>query len=54
MAVAGREAGEWQDVIILAYDADGDLVIRSSHMSRKDALWLLMDAQDWARGRFDE
>ncbi len=29
-----------QDVLIVGYDADGDLLVRSSRMDRKDALWL--------------
>jgi hypothetical protein len=29
------------EVLIIGHDADGDLIIRSSHLSRKDALWLL-------------
>lgn len=47
-----RESGAdgWQDVMVLAYDEEEKLVVRSSHMSRKDALWLLMAAVDHARG----
>ncbi len=29
-----------QDVIIVGYDGDGHLLVRSSNMSRADALWL--------------
>lgn len=29
-----------QDVLIVGYDGDGDLLVRSSRMDRKDALWL--------------
>jgi hypothetical protein len=29
-----------QDVLIVGYDGDGYLMIRSSRMDRKDALWL--------------
>lgn len=36
-----------QDVLIIGYDADGDLVIRSSRMDRKDALWMVEKARDW-------
>ena len=43
-------AGGWRDVMVLAYDAEDKLVVRSSHMSRKDALWMLMAAADHARG----
>ncbi len=30
-----------QDVIIIGYDTDGEFVVRSSAMDRKEALWLL-------------
>lgn len=52
LALSERESTEdgWQGVMVLAYDRDGDLVVRSSHMSRKDALWMLMAAVDHARG----
>lgn len=33
------------DVLVIGYDADGDLLIRSSRMDRKDALWLLKVAE---------
>lgn len=46
-----REQEEYQDVIMVAYDADGELIVRSSKMSREGALWLLMEAVDHARGR---
>jgi hypothetical protein len=29
-----------QDVLIVGYDGDSELMIRSSRMDRKDALWL--------------
>ena len=52
LQLSTRESGAdgWQDVMILAYDAEDKLVVRSSHMSRKDALWMLMAAADHARG----
>ena len=28
------------EVLIVGYDSDGDLVVRSSRMNRQDALWL--------------
>ncbi len=31
---------EPKDVLVVGYDKDGDLVVRSSRMSRQDALWL--------------
>lgn len=44
------EQGDYQDVMVLSYDQDGELVVRSSHMSRKNALWMLMEAVDHTRG----
>lgn len=37
-----------QDVLIVGYDGDGVLLIRSSRMDRKDALWLSELLRDWA------
>ena len=33
--------GNLQDVIIVGYDGDGELLVQSSDMSRADALWLV-------------
>lgn len=38
------------DVLIVGYDTDGDLVIRSSRMGRADALWLAEKMKAWALG----
>lgn len=35
------------DVLIIAYDDAGELVIRSSKMSRMDALWMTEKAKEW-------
>lgn len=40
----------FQDVMVIGYDRDGELVVRSSAMSRKDAAWMLLAALDHARG----
>ena len=45
------EREEYQDVMVLSYNQDNELVVRSSYMSRKDALWILMAAVDHARGK---
>ena len=37
-----------QDVLIVGYDGTGELVVRSSRMDRKDALWLSEMLRDWA------
>lgn len=36
------------DVLVVGYDADGVLAVRSSHMSRAEALFLLEQAKQWA------
>lgn len=33
------------EVLVLGYDHDGKLVVRSSRMSRRDALWLVEQAR---------
>jgi len=42
------EGENLQDVLIAGYDSDGELVIRSSRMDRKDALWLAEKIREWA------
>jgi hypothetical protein len=36
------------DVLVVGYDAEGALFVRSSHMSRAEALFLLEKAKEWA------
>ena len=36
------------DVLVVGYDADGELLVRSSRMDRKDALWLSEALRKWA------
>lgn len=36
------------DVLVIGYDADGVLLVRSSHMTCAEALWLLEKAKRWA------
>lgn len=36
------------DVLVIGYDADGELIIRSSKMSRCDAVFMLEKAKQWA------
>jgi hypothetical protein len=45
-----RARADAQDVLVCGYDVDGDFFTFSSHMSRKDALWLAMMLVDYARG----
>lgn len=51
VGVVSREAPAWKDILVLGYDEDGELVVRSSHLERKEAVWLLLEALDWARGK---
>jgi hypothetical protein len=39
-----------QDVLVVGYDGDGELVIRSSRMDRKDALWISEQLRIYALG----
>jgi hypothetical protein len=39
-ALASAAQLEPQDVLVVGYDKDGDLIIRSSRMSLQDSLWL--------------
>jgi len=38
------------DVLVVGYDEDGDLYVRSSRMDRKDALWMAEMLKRWALG----
>ena len=39
-----------KDVLVVGYDGDGDLIVRSSRMDRKDALWLSEQLRRYAMG----
>ena len=47
-ALESARSLDMADVLVIGYDRDGDLVIRSSRMDRKDALWLCEMARAWA------
>jgi len=47
-ALADAEKG-MQDVLIIAYDADGDLYIRSSKMTCSEAFFMAHKAARWAQ-----
>jgi len=47
-ALVDAENGDIQDVLIIGYDADGDLYIRSSKMTRAEALFMANKAMRWA------
>lgn len=40
-----------QDALIIGYNQDGDLVILSSHMTKAEAAYMLMQALDRAMDR---
>lgn len=50
LSLCARDAANYQEVIVIGSDQDGELLVRSSAMSRKDAVWLLMAGIDHARG----
>jgi hypothetical protein len=51
LSFCAREAGDWTDVIVLAVDQEGELVILASKdISRQYAVWLLLEALDYVRG----
>lgn len=39
-----------QDVLVVGYDGDGALLVRSSRMDKKDALWLSEQLRRYALG----
>jgi len=39
-----------QDVLVVGYDGDGVLLVRSSRMDRKDALWFSEHLRRYALG----
>jgi len=49
MALADACNFDLSDVMVIGYE-DGSLVVRSSHMSRAEAVFLLLQAVDHARG----
>ena len=49
-ALASVAMTELTDVLIVGYDVDGDLYVRSSRMDRKDALWMAEMLKRWALG----
>lgn len=51
LALVSREQGDYESVVVVAGSKAGDVIIRSSNVSRKDALWLAMVAVDNALGR---
>jgi len=52
-ALADAEQG-MQDVLIIAYDEDGDLYIRSSKMTCAEAFFMAHKAMQWAESGGEE
>lgn len=50
-AIASVAMTQLTDVLIVGYDTDGDLFVRSSRMDRKDALWMAEALKLWALGQ---
>lgn len=44
-----RDGVGYEDVMIVGYDKDGELSVRSSHISREWALWLAHELMDYIR-----
>ncbi len=47
-ALASAQQIELTDVLVIGYDIDGDLFVRSSNMTCAEALFLLEKAKIWA------
>lgn len=45
-----RTSSNFQDVLVIGYDDDGELITRSSKLSREQTVFLLLEALDYARG----
>lgn len=42
------ENGRLADVLIIGYDEDGDLFVRSSKMTRAEGLFMVKKAEEWS------
>ena len=40
---------DWQDILAIGYDLEGNFKVRSSQISRETTLWLAHCLIDWAR-----
>lgn len=49
-AMEFADEDDLQDVLVVGYDSEGCLVVRSSRMDRKDALWMAEALRKWALG----
>ena len=46
-----KEAESYDSLVIIGFKKDDQFFTRSSHMTRKDALWLMHIAIDWIMGK---
>jgi len=46
-ALASALTADLTDVIVLGYDQDGDLFVRSSKMTRAEGLFMVKKAEQW-------
>ncbi len=46
-----RNADDYQDVIVVGLDPEGRVILRSSHIARELATFVLLEAVDKARGK---
>ena len=46
-ALESAKSNNLSDVLIIGYDADGDLFVRSSRLTRAEALFLLEKGRDY-------
>lgn len=45
---------EPREVVVIGYDANGTLFVRSSKMSRRDALWIAEVFKQYALGEYEQ
>lgn len=50
LAAVTKEQKDFSQVLIIAIDADEEIIVRSSHMTRQDALWLVESGRLHALG----
>lgn len=44
-----RNKDEYKDILAIGYDENGELIVRSSHMSRAEAAFMLLLALDYTK-----
>lgn len=50
-ALEFAKADDLKDVLVIGHDAEGFIIIRSSRMDRKTALWSVKEAEDYVLKR---